>query len=123
MRFDQQEFEKIDPYFSEIMSKEDALAIITQEYGTLENLKFDYIDESLGLKAPRQQLAAKSYHASSYKLEPELYDISQDQMKVIKDYGLVGYVKRGGQLPSPEFIDAYNQHLKVFFARNKSTLN
>ena len=56
-------------------------------------------------------------------MEPEFYDISQDQMTVIKDYRLVGCVKRGGQLPSSEFIDAYNQHLKVFFARNKSTLN
>jgi hypothetical protein len=44
-------------------------------------------------------------------------------MKAINDYGLLGYVERGGELPSSAFIDAYHQHLKTFFARNKSTLN
>ena len=122
-KFDQQEFEKIDPYSSQVMSKENALALITKEYGTLQNPKFDYIDESFGLTAPRQQLAAKTYHAPSYKLEPELYGISQAQMKAINEYGLVGYVERGGQLPSSKFIDAYHQHVKTFYARNKSTLN
>ena len=32
-------------------------------------------------------------------------------------------VERGGKLPSSAFIDAYHQHVKTFFARNKSTLN
>jgi len=45
------------------MSQENALALITEEYGTLQNPEFDYIDGSLGLTAPRQQLAAKTYHA------------------------------------------------------------
>ena len=44
-------------------------------------------------------------------------------MKIINDYGLVGYVQRGGELPSSDFIDAYHQHIKTFYARNKSTLN
>ena len=44
-------------------------------------------------------------------------------MKAINDYGLVGYVQRGGELPSSDFIDAYHQHIKTFYARNKSTLN
>ena len=52
-KFDQQEFEKIDPYSLQVMSKENALALITEEYGTLH----DYIDESLGL--------TKTYHAPS----------------------------------------------------------
>jgi len=105
------------------MSKDDALALITEEYGTLPNPKFDFIDESLGLTATRQQLAAKTYHAPSYKLEPELYGTSQGQMKAINDYGLVGYVQRGGKLPSSAFIDAYHQHVKTSYARNKHTLN
>jgi hypothetical protein len=121
--FDRQEFEKSSPYSSEVLSQENALARITEEYGTLEDPKFDYIDGSLGLSATHQQLAAKTYHAPSYKLYPELYDISQAQMKAIDDYGLVGYVKRGGELPSSDFIDAYHQHIKTFYARNKSTLN
>jgi hypothetical protein len=83
--------------------------------------KFNYIDESIGLTAPRQQLAAKIFHALSYKLDPELYDISQTQIKAINDYGLVGYVERGGRLPPSVFIDAYHQHVKTFFARNKFT--
>ena len=122
-RFDHQEFKKIDPYSSQVMSKENALALITEEYGTLQNPEFDHLDGSLGLTTPRQQLTAKTYHAPSYKLDPELYGISQAQMKAINDYGLVGYVERGGKLPSPAFIDAYHQHVKTFFARNKSTLN
>jgi len=122
-RFDHQEFKKIDPYSLEVISKENALAIITEEYGTLQNPKFDYIDGSLGLTATRQQLAAKTYHAPSYNLEPELYGISKVQMKVINYYGLVGYVQHGGELPSSNFIDASHQHVKTFYARNKSTLN
>ena len=54
---------------------------------------------------------------------PELYGINQAQIKAINDYGLVGYVQRGGELPSSDFIDTYHQHLKTFYARNKSTLN
>jgi len=104
------------------MSKEDALALITEEYGTLQNPEFNYINGSLGLTAPRQQLAAKNYHAPSYNLYPELYGISQAQMKAINDYGLVGYVERGGKLPSSLFIDAYHQHVKTFFARKKSNI-
>jgi len=77
------------------MSRENALALITEEYATLQNPEFDSIDESLGLTAPRQQLAGKTYHAPSYKLEPELYGISQAQMQAIKDHGLVGYVEGG----------------------------
>jgi hypothetical protein len=121
--FNHQEFKTIDPYSSEVLSKENALALITEEYGTLEDPKFDYIDRSLGLTAPRQQLAAKTYHAPSYKLYPELYGISQAQTKAINDYGLVGYVERGGKLPSSAFVGAYHQHVKTFFARNRSTLN
>jgi hypothetical protein len=105
------------------MSRENALVRITEEYGTLQNPKFDSIDKSLNLTARRQQLAAKSYHVPSYKLEPELYDISQAQLQAINDYDLVEYVERGGQLPSSKFINAYHQHVKTFFARNKSTLN
>ena len=41
----------------------------------------------------------------------------------INQYGLVEYVERRGQLPSLEFIAAYHQHVKTFFARNKPTLN
>ena len=44
-------------------------------------------------------------------------------MKARDDYGLVGYVKRGGELPSSDFIDAYHQHIKTCYARNKSTLH
>ena len=112
-----------DPYSSKIMSHEDALDIVTEEYGTLENPKFDYIDESLGLAVPRQQLAAKTYHAPSYKLEPELYGISHAEMKAIRDHGLVGYVERGGKLPSSDFTSAFHENLKTFFARNKNTIN
>ena len=118
-----QEFEKSSLYSLEILSQENALARITENYGTLEYPKFDYIDGSLGLSATHQQLAAKTYHAPSYKLYPELYGISQAQMKAINDYGLVVYVQRGGLLPSSDFIDAYHQHIKTFYARNKSTLN
>jgi hypothetical protein len=121
--FDPQEFEKSSLYSLEVLSRENALARITEEYGTLEYPKFDYIDGSLGLSATHQQLAAKTYHAPSYKLYPELYGISQAQMKAINDQGLVGYVQRGGELPSSDFIDAYHQHIKTFYARNKSTLN
>jgi len=121
--FDSQEFEKSSPYSSEVLRKENALARITEEYGTLEHPKFDYIDGSLGLTVTHQQLAAKTYHAPSYNLEPELYGISKVQMKAINDYGLVGYVQRGDKLPSSDFIDAYHQHVKTFYARNKSTLN
>jgi hypothetical protein len=39
--FDPQEFEKSSPYSSEVLSKENALARITEEYGTLEHPKFD----------------------------------------------------------------------------------
>ena len=56
-------------------------------------------------------------------MEPELYGINKAQMKAINDYGLVGYVQRGGQRPSSDFIYAYNQHVKTFYERNKSTLN
>ena len=56
-------------------------------------------------------------------MNPELYGINQAQIKAINDYGLVGYVQRGGELPSSDFIDAYYQHLKTFYARNKLTLN
>ena len=121
--FDSQEFEKSSPYSSEVLRKENALARITEEYGTLEHPKFDYIDGSLGLSLTHQQLAAKTYHGLSYNLCPELYGISQTQMKAINDYGLVGYVKRGGELPYLDFIDAYHQHIKTFYARNKSNLN
>jgi len=88
--FDPQEFEKSSPYSSEVLTKENALARITEEYGTLEHPKFDYIDGSLGLTVTHQQLVAKTYHAPSYNLEPELYGISKAQMKAINDYGLVG---------------------------------
>ncbi len=121
--FDPQEFEKSSLYSLEVLSQENALARITEEYGTLEYPKFDYIDGSLGLSATHQQLAAKTYHAPSYKLYPELYGISQAQMKAINDYGLVGYVQRGGELPSSNFIDAFHHHIKTFYARNKSNLN
>jgi hypothetical protein len=121
--FDPQESEKSNPYSLEVLSKENTLARITKEYGTLEYPKFDSIDGSLGLTAPHQQLAAKTYQAPSYNLEPELYGITKDDMKALNDYGLIGYVQRGGKLPSSDFIDAYYQHLKTFYARNKSTLN
>ncbi len=121
--FDPQEFEKSSPYSSEVLSKENALARITEEYGTLEHPKFDYIDGSLGLTVTHQQLATKPYHAPSYNLEPELYGISKAQMKAINDYGLVGYVQGGGQLPSSVFIYAYHQLVKNFYERNNSTLN
>lgn len=121
--FDPQTFEKISQSSLEVRTKQDALSRIIKEYGTLEHPKFDYIDLSLGLSATHQQLAAKTYHAPSYNLSPELYDISQDQMKAINDYGLVGYVQRGGKLPSSNFIDAYHQRLRSFYERNKSTLN
>jgi hypothetical protein len=121
--FDPQESEKSSLYSLEVLSQENALARITEEYGTLEYPKFDYIDGSLGLSATHQQLAAKTYHAPSYKLYPELYGISQAQMKAINDYGLVGYVQRGGELPSSNFIDAFHHHIKTFYARNKSNLN
>ena len=121
--FDPQESEKSSPYSLEVLSQEKALARITEEYGTLEYPKFDYIDGSLGLSATHQQLAAKTYHAPSYKLYPELYGISQAQMKAINDYGLVGYVQRGGELPSSNFINAFHHHIKTFYARNKSNLN
>lgn len=123
--FDPQKFEKSSLYSLEILSQENALVRITKKYGTLEYPKFDYIDGSLGLSATHQQLAAKTYHdhAPSYTLYPQLYGISQAQMKAINDYGLVGYVQRGGELPSSDFIDAYHQHIKTFYARNKSTLN
>lgn len=121
--FDPQEFERSSPYSLEILSQEDALAQITRQYGTREYPQFDYIDGSLGLSVTHQQLAAKIYHAPSYKLYPELYGINQAQIKAINDYGLVGYVQRGGELPSSDFIDAYHQHLKTFYARNKSNLN
>ena len=49
--FDSQDFEKSSPYSLEVLSKENALARITEEYGTLEYPKFDYIDGSLGLSA------------------------------------------------------------------------
>jgi len=78
--FDPQEFEKSSPYSLEVLSKENALARITEKYGTLEDPKFDYIDGSLGLSATHQQLAAKTYHAPSYKLYPELYDINQPSL-------------------------------------------
>ena len=121
--FDPQEFEKSSPYSLERLSQEDALAQITKQYGTREYPQFDYIDGSLGLSVTYQQLTAKIYHAPSYKLYPELYGINQAQIKAINDYGLVGYVQRGGELPSSDFIDTYHQHLKTFYARNKSTLN
>jgi len=44
-------------------------------------------------------------------------------MKAIDDYDLAGYVERGGELPFPDFIDAYHQHIITFYVRNKSTLN
>ena len=122
-RFDSQEFEKSNPYSLEILSQEAALAQITRQYGTREYPQFEYIDGSLGLTVTHQQLAAKIYHALSYKLYPELYGINQAQIKAINDYGLVEYVQRGGELPSSDFIDAYYQHIKTFYARNKSTLN
>ncbi len=49
--------------------------------------------------------------------------LAKPQIKAINDYGLVGYVQRGGELPSSDFIDAYHQHIKTFYTRNKSTLN
>lgn len=61
--FDSQEFEKSSLYSLEVLSQENALARITEEYGTLEDPKFDYIDISLDLSATYQQLAAKPYHA------------------------------------------------------------
>ena len=73
--------------------------------------------------SPHQQLAVKVYYSPSYNLQPELYGISKDQIDAIHQYDIVGYVKRGGQLPSSEFIFAYHQHLKTFYARNKNTLN
>jgi hypothetical protein len=76
-RFDHQEFKKIDPYSSKVLSKESTLALISEKYGTLECPKFDYIDGSLGLTASQQQLAAKTYHAPLSKVYPELYGISQ----------------------------------------------
>ena len=47
--------------------------------------------------------------------------MDQAQIQAINDYGLVE--QRGGELPSSDFIDAYHQHLKTFYVRNKSTLN
>ena len=44
-------------------------------------------------------------------------------MKAIKAYSLIGYIQCGGTLLSLDFIDAYHQHIKTFYARNKSTLN
>ena len=44
--FDPQESEKSSLYSLEVLSQENALAQITEEYGTLENPKFDYIDGS-----------------------------------------------------------------------------
>ena len=82
-KFDEQEFEKIDLYSRQTMSKKNELSLITKEYGTLENPAFDYMDASLGLTVTRQQLPAKTYHSPSYKIAPELYDISQAQMKAI----------------------------------------
>ena len=87
--FDPQEFERNSPYSLKILSKEDALAQIIKQYGTREYPQFDYIDGSLGLSVTHQQLAAKIYHAPSYKLYPELYGINQAQIKAIDDYGQV----------------------------------
>jgi len=50
-----------------VLRKENALARITEEYGTLEHPKFDSIDGSLGLTVTHQQLAAKTYHALKKK--------------------------------------------------------
>ena len=63
--FDPQESEKSSLYSLEVLSKENALARIIEEYGTLEYPKFDYIDKLLGLSATHQKLAAKIYHAPS----------------------------------------------------------
>ena len=111
------------PYSERIMSKEAALDLIIKEYGTLENPDLDYIDERIGLTATRQQLAAKIYHAPSYKVYPPLYGTTKDQMLATDEYGLTRYIENGGVFPSPDLIDAYHQHVKVFYARNKKTIN
>jgi hypothetical protein len=87
--FDPQEFEKSSPYSLEVLSQKNVLARITEKYGTFEYPKFDYIDGSFGLSAPHHQLAAKTYHAPSYKLQLELYGISQGQLKALKKYDLL----------------------------------
>lgn len=117
------EHENENSYSSQIISEKEALDIIIGQYGTLENPQFDYIDESLGLMSPHQQLAVKVYHAHSYKVLPQLYGITKSQITAIQKYGLIGYVSRGGQLPSSDFIFAYQEHVKTFYSRNKATLN
>ena len=49
--------------------------------------------------------------------------MTQNQMNAINNYGLVGYVECEGELQSSDLIYAYHQHLKTFYAINKSNLN
>ena len=63
--FDPQEFEKSSLHSLKVLSQENALARIIEEYSTLKYSKFNYIEGSLGLSATHQQLADKIYHAPS----------------------------------------------------------
>lgn len=117
--FDPQKVENSVPYSVPIMSSDDANGLIIKQYGTQSHL----IDVSEDLTVTYEQLAKKIYHALSYKVNPELYGMTKDQLKAINNYGLKNYIKCGGELPSEALINTYYQGIKVFYEQNKLTLN
>ena len=54
------------PYSEKVRDKTERIAILTERFCSIENPKFEYIDQSIGLTANFQQVALKIYHAKSY---------------------------------------------------------
>ena len=115
--------EKNSRYSKIVRDRSETIRILNERFGSLENPKFEYIDESIGLTANLQQLALKIYHAKSYKVYPELYGMSSEDLEAIIKYGLPGYVDRGGKLPPEEAVSALLEHVKTFYSRNKANIN
>lgn len=105
------------------VNHDEVIQQLTDVYGPKTNPKVLSIDNENQLDVGLQTLAHKIYHAGVYNVHPELYGMSESDLKTIEAEGLVAYLEYGVKLPSKELLNAYFQGIKSYYERNKVSLN
>lgn len=101
----------------------DVRKVLTQNFGSIENPQFEFVDGSLGLIAKDQTFVAKAYHAPEFGLNPEDYGLSKQDLQQIRTLGLPQFLRNGGKLPDRRFVADYREKMQTFYDENKSNLN
>lgn len=105
------------------LTKDEALNLIIERCGTLENPSFDFIDATYGFKTTDQTLLTKVHKAKSFNTVPELYGISKGEAVYLQKNGLVPYVQKYHKLPPVPYRNCLFENVKSFYNINKHTVN